>query len=165
MVREEKGVTKVKGEDNLDFILFALKHTHVAIEFGFTKNECRRNLDTALQQYWQTKEMRRSGIIRSQKEKIPKSKSAKTTNGKIQVEHVVPRKVIMDLLLEIPKPKKKNVRDTLEKFYRVCRVTVEEHKRLSSVGLRSEMPDNWNGSDLFARYEVANIDIDSNDFD
>jgi len=149
-------------EDNLEFILFSLQQTHAALKFGFTKNECRRNLNTALHQYWQNKEMGLHST--SQRSKIPQSKLASSTNGKTQVEHVVPLKVIVDMLLEIKKPTKKKVKTVLADMYRVCLVTTEEHKRLSDAGLRSKMPKDWDRKDPFARYKIVGIEVDYDDF-
>ncbi|NCF48094.1 MAG: hypothetical protein GWP36_01065 [Bacteroidetes bacterium] len=162
MVKKNSETSTKAEKGNIDFILFALKQTHEAIAFGFTKNESRRNLKTALDQYWQNKEMRLSGI--NQKDKIPKSISAQEDHGKTNVEHAVPIKVIIDLLLELEAPNKHNVRDILQKLYRVCRVTEEEHKKLRDVGLRYEMPADWNKSDPFARYKVAGIFVNYEDF-
>ena len=100
----------------------------------------------------------------SQRTKIPQSKLASSTNGKTQVEHVVPLRVIVDMLLEIKKPTKKKVKTVLADMYRVCLVTTEEHKRLSDEGLRSKMPEDWDGKDPFARYKVVGIEVDYEDF-
>lgn len=154
--------TSCVEKNNLDYILFALKQMHAALSFEFTKNECRRNLYTALHQYWQHKEMNLHAT--SQKKRIPRSKSAKTTTGKTRVEHVVPLKVIVDLLLKIKQPTNRKVRNILKKFYRVCIVTVHEHQQLTDAGLRSKMPDDWDGADPFARYKVVGIDVDYDEF-
>lgn len=145
-------------KENLDFILFALHQTHAAIAYEFKKNECRRNLNIALHQYWQNKEMGLHST--SQRHKIPMSMQAKSTNEKTQVEHVVPLKVIVDLLLDLEQPTKETVGTLLSNFYRVCLVTVEEHKRLTDAGLRSKMPDDWDGKDPYARYRVVGIECD-----
>lgn len=142
-------------KSNLDYILFSIEQTKASIEFGFTLNESRRNLYTALHQYWQNKEMRMHST--SHREKIPKSRAAKKAKDKCQVEHVVPLKVIVDLLLELKNPTKHKVGSLLKKYYRVKLVTKEEHQRLSALGLRSKMPENWDRSDPCARYKVANI--------
>jgi hypothetical protein len=42
---------------NIDFIIFAIKQAKDAEKFGFTRNECCRNIKTALHQYWQNKTM------------------------------------------------------------------------------------------------------------
>ena len=152
----------IENKDNLDFILFALEQFVAAKDFGFTENECRRNLYTALHQYWQNKEMGLHST--SQRKNIPRSRSAKVTKGKTQVEHVVPLKVIVETLGNIKRPNKRNVREKLRDLYRVCIVTIEEHKDLSDAGLRSEMPDDWDGKDPFARYKVVGIEVDYDDF-
>ena len=44
---------KLSPKDNVSYILFSLQQTKDALKFGFTLNESRRNLETALHQYWQ----------------------------------------------------------------------------------------------------------------
>lgn len=150
-------------KDNVDFILFALNQCHDALRFGFKQNECNRNLKLAIQQYWQNKEMGQHQT--SRKNSIPKSESAKISSKKTEVDHVVPQKIIVDMLLEIPIPTRQNVRDILNKFFFVCVVTHEEHQRLTAEGLRFKMPDDWDTNDPFARYEIANIKVDRSEFD
>ena len=60
--------------DNLDFIVYAIKQAIEAEEFGFTRNECCRNLKLSLHQHWQNKTMQLHG--QSQKKNIPRSKEA-----------------------------------------------------------------------------------------
>ena len=38
-------------KDNIDYIVFSVKQAIEAESFGFTRNECCRNLKTALHQY------------------------------------------------------------------------------------------------------------------
>lgn len=45
----------MKNKTNIDFIAFAVKQANEAQKFGFTRNECCRNLKAALHQYWQNK--------------------------------------------------------------------------------------------------------------
>src|SRR6266481_5827716 len=59
---------------NAEFIVFAVKQAKKAEAFGFTRNECCRNLKTALHQYWQNKTLRLHG--QSQKARIPRSEAA-----------------------------------------------------------------------------------------
>ena len=150
-------------KNNVDFILFALNQCHDALRFGFKQNECNRNLKLAILQYWQNKEMGQHQT--SRKDSIPKSASAKISSKKTEVDHVVPQKVIVDMLLEIPFPTRQKVRAILKKFYFVCVVTKEEHQRLTNEGLRFKMPEDWDAVDPFARYKIADIEVDRSEFD
>ncbi|MDA1239142.1 MAG: hypothetical protein O3A15_09365 [Proteobacteria bacterium] len=149
---------KLSPKDNVSYILFSLQQTKDALKFGFTLNESRRNLETALHQYWQNKEMGLHST--AQKSRIPKSDAAKVGRGACDVEHVVPRKVIIDELLKIDHPNQLRIRDYLEKYYRVCVVTKEEHQRLTQMKLRSEMPKDWDRLNPFSRYDQAGISVD-----
>jgi len=143
---------------NLSYILFALNQCKEARDYGFTLNECRRNLDTALHQYWQANEMGLHGTAR--RHLIQKSFAARISDSKCEVEHAVPRSVIINLLLDIANPTEGKIRHCLEKYYRVCLVTKGEHENLSKLKLRSKMPDNWDRKDPYARYKVAGIRVD-----
>jgi len=41
----------------------------------------------------------------------------------------------------------------------VMLVTHDEHARLSASGLRSVMPRDWDGADIFARYAAVGIEV------
>jgi len=38
-------------------------------------------------------------------------------------------------------------------------VTLEEDARLRAAGLRSTMPDDWDGENVWARYEAVGIEL------
>lgn len=144
-------------KNNIDFIIFAIKQAKAAEEYGFTRNECCRNLKTALHQYWQNKTMRLHG--QSQKNNIPRSKAA---IGKelcdCDVEHVVPQMEIVNMLMNLPSLENHKVEALLKKYFRVLLVTKEEHQKLNSSGLRSKMPLGWDGEDVWARYKAVGIE-------
>ena len=146
-------------KNNLDFIYFSLMQTKKSIEFGFTKNESRRNLNTALHQYWQNKTMQRHST--SHRHLIKRSKNAiiaENNSEKTEVEHAVPLKVIVDLLLNLNSPNNSKIENLLISLYRVCIVSKKEHKSLTEANLRSEMPIDWNGKDPYARYKKVGIE-------
>ena len=150
-----------KAHSNIDFILFAVKQTKEAHDFGFKLNECRRNLNTALHQYWQSNTMKMSSVNKSQRDTIKKSKMAltayKTKSEKLEIEHAVPIKVIVDLLLDLTPLTSIEIENLLKKYFRVCMVTKSEHKKLSDAKLRSKMPDDWDCEDPYARYKKVGI--------
>ena len=67
-------------------------------------------------------------------------------------EHVVPRKVLTPILLE--KSSIPQVFSLLSTFCVGCILTKEED-RLIPKKLRSAMPEDWDGLDVWARYRVA----------
>jgi hypothetical protein len=72
-------------------------------------------------------------------------------------EHVIPKKVVIELLLKLPNPTTGSVHQLLESFCKGVVITKEEDTRLNRRGLRSKMPSDWDGKDLWARYTVAKI--------
>lgn len=142
----------------IDFIVFAIQQAKKAEDFGFTRNECCRNLKIALQQYWQNKKL---GLHPTAKKKaIRRSKAAFGLPLRdCVVEHTVPQMVIVNKLMELTDVSPEIVSGILEKLYTVRLVTYAEHERLSSLGLRSRMPSNWDGLDILHRYREAGIEI------
>ena len=143
---------------NAELIVFAVKQAREAEAFGFTRNECCRNLKIVLHQYWQNKTLGLHG--QSQKARIPRSNAA---TGKplseCVVEHVVPLMAVVNRLMEMKSLTEKSVADLLRRWFTVVLVTREEHARLNASGLRSTMPPKWNGSDVFARYRAVGIEL------
>ena len=143
-------------KENIDYIVFSIKQAIEAESFGFTRNECCRNLKTALHQYWQNKTLGLHG--QSQKKNIPRSKAAIKKNiRECEVEHVVPLMYIVNMLMETTPINKKNIKNILDKYFHVLLVTKEEHNRLNASGLRSTMPKDWDGENIWARYDAVGI--------
>ena len=82
---------------------------------------------------------------------------AKSKPRGLMHEHVVPKKVVIDKLLSLEAPSTEEVRDVLDRFCIGVVVTREEDARMTRLGLRSEMPENWDGVDPWARYAKAGI--------
>jgi len=142
---------------NIEFIVFAVKQAKEAEAFGFTRNVCCRNLKTALHQYWQNKTLGLHG--QSQKAKIPRSKAALGKPLKeCAVEHVVPQMAVVNRLMDMEPLTEAAVTKLLTQWFRVMLVTHEEHARLNASGLRSTMPSDWDGKDVFSRYAAVGIE-------
>jgi hypothetical protein len=141
---------------NIEFIIYSVEQAREAEKFGFTRNECCRNLKTALHQYWQNKTMKLHG--QSQKKNIPRSQSAQQVDLKeCDVEHAVPQMEIVNILMDMEAITQSKVEALLKKFFRVLLVTKEEHRLLNSSGLRSTKPKGWDGKDVWARYKAVGI--------
>jgi len=96
--------------------------------------------------------------LRVIKKNIPRSKEALNKNlSECDVEHVVPMMVIVNMLLDMKGLTKKKVDNRLKKYLHVLLVTKEEHGRLNSSGLMSKMPSDWDGKNVWARYEKVGI--------
>ena len=110
-----------------------------------------------MHQYWQNKELGLHG--QSRKKWIPRSKAAMELDlCECVVEHVVPQMTLVNLLMKLEPLTEEAVVDLLTRCFTVLLVTKEEHARLNSSGLRSIMPLDWDGSDVFARYAVVGIE-------
>ena len=144
-------------KDNIDFIVFAIKQARDAEGYGFSRNICCRNLKIAIHYYWQNKTLGLSGV--SQKKNIPRSKLAMNKElRECDVEHVVPTMVIVNMLMDMKPLTKRKVEKRLKKYLHVLVVTKEEHRKLNSSGLRYKMPEDWDGENVWARYEKVGIE-------
>jgi hypothetical protein len=140
------------------FIVFALNQANEAEAFGFTRNECSRNLKIAIHQYWQNKVLGEHG--QAHKRHIRRSKAAaQLPLTECVVEHVMPQMELVNRLMSMRPVTETGVIEILTKYLRVIVVTREEHGRLNSLGLRSVMPRDWDGRDVFARYEAVGIEL------
>ena len=133
---------------NIDFIIFAIQQAKKAEKFGFTRNECCRNLKTALHQYWQNKTMGLHG--QSQKKNIPRSRDTSTLPlSECIVEHVVPQMVIVNMLMDLDSLKNQRIEKILRKYFRVFLVSKNEDALLRKNRLGSTMPDDWDGQNIY----------------
>ena len=140
----------------IDFIVFAIRQAREAEAFGFTRNECCRNLKIALHQHWQHKTMGLHG--QAKKRNIPRSKAAQGMPlGECVVEHAVPQMAIVNWLMDLDPITNESVASLLERYFTVMLVTKEEHALLNSSGLRSTMPAQWDKENVYARYELVGI--------
>jgi len=142
-----------------EMIRFAIIQARGAEDFGFTRNECCRNLKIALHQYWQNKVLKQHGQVH--KANIPRSIAASAADpSECIVEHAVPQMEIVNKLIEMENPlTQQKIIKLLERLFTVALVTKEEHIKLNSSGLRSTMPTGWDGIDPFARYATLGIKI------
>ena len=67
--------------------------------------------------------------------------------------------VIVNRLMEMKPLTQAAVFKLLKSWYHVRLVTHVEHKRLTKLKLRYDMPPDWDGSDIFARYATAGIKV------
>lgn len=141
-----------------EFIIFAINQANDAQAFGFTRNECCRNLKIAIHQYWQNKILGHHG--QAHKARIPRSKAAlNRSDSECVVEHVMPQMEIVNRLMEMRPLTKAGVIGLLTNCLRVVVVTREEHALLNRSGLRSKMPPKWDGRDVFDRYAEIGIEV------
>jgi hypothetical protein len=78
--------------------------------------------------------------------------------SKLIHEHLVPKKVIITLLREMSAPTSESVHALLERLCIGVVVTRVEDAALSAAGLRSRMPAEWDGMDVWVRYKAVGIE-------
>lgn len=73
-------------------------------------------------------------------------------------DHMIPFNYLQNELLDMQEPSLDQIKAVLES-YPAAIITREEDKRLTQLGLRSKMPDDWDGHNIFARYNHAGITV------
>jgi hypothetical protein len=74
------------------------------------------------------------------------------------VDHAVPLASMIEWLFEPGADLSRNaIRQHLKRWYHLGVLTSSEDATLNRLGLRSKMPDDWDGKDLTARYHQAAI--------
>lgn len=72
-------------------------------------------------------------------------------------DHAVPVKIIHKILRQDLNPSEESIEKILQNYYTLGVITSDEDKSLNKLGLKSEMPKDWDGMNVFARYEKAGI--------
>lgn len=75
-------------------------------------------------------------------------------------EHIVPKKVIVDSLMNEVERTPEKIYEFLERFCIGVVVTKDEDISLNRAGLRSTMPKDWEGEDPWARYTAVGIQVE-----
>jgi hypothetical protein len=114
--------------------------------------------EIAISHYWQHKVDGHHG--QTHKAKIPRSKAALNLPlSECTVEHVMPQTEIVNRLMTMRPLTKARVIEFLTNSHRVILVTHEEHASLNASELRSKMPSDWDGKDVFDRYAAIRIKL------
>lgn len=85
------------------------------------------------------------------------SENALLQQTELRHEHAVPRRVLIERLMGLRLPTGGEISSVLSELCVGVVVTRAEDARLTSVGLRKRMPDDWDGKDALARYRAAGI--------
>lgn len=75
-------------------------------------------------------------------------------------EHVVPKRYILEKLFSLSSPTTEEVYRVLSTYCIGAVVTRDEDRRLAKMGLRSKMPTNWDEKNIWARYDLAEIEME-----
>ena len=72
-------------------------------------------------------------------------------------EHVVPKKLMRESLMSLKNLSPESIHHYLETHCIGVVVTKEEDIKLNKAGLNSKMPVDWDGKDVWARYQAVGI--------
>ena len=112
---------------------------------------------------WSEFEGKYAGCLRWS-QKAAKTWKAHRTTKDLRHDHIVPKRLIISRLkkmLGTATPEK--VKGVLEKWCMGAVITRDEDRTLTSLGLRSKMPDGWDRKNALARYQLASISLRSSD--
>jgi hypothetical protein len=75
-------------------------------------------------------------------------------------EHVVPKRYIIQRLLDLSPPTPEDVHGVLSTYCIGAVVTRDEDRQITQAGFRSSMPDEWDTKDIWIRYRLAGIQME-----
>ena len=82
--------------------------------------------------------------------------------GRLIYEHMIPKDIYQKECVAAAKQGKNKsvaeIQDILNKYWFIAIITADEHKKLS----KEKMPEDWNHSNIFSRYEKAKIKLTKN---
>ena len=128
-------------------------------EMGYGKTGSRKIIRECIHFFWETGNNKPTKFS---KKRIRSLMATKENNNKnLRYDHPVPLRVVCEILFSLDKINEKNIKFILEKFIKNggVLITKDEDNKLTKMGLKSSMPENWNGEDIFARYKKADIEI------
>ncbi len=142
--------------ERLKLILEAVKYCQKVSMLGMPKACYSKALREPIYFLWES--YRRT---KSQAAKYCSEASLMCTYGNhgLVYDHAIPFRYIQEELLKIVNPNVGNVRHVLEIYQVACLITKEEDNLLTSIGLRSSMPDAGVEINCLARYEAAGIKV------
>lgn len=83
----------------------------------------------------------------------------KNKKAKLIHEHIVPRKILREKIFDIDKVTPESIKKLFDTYNIGVIVTKAEDDYLNRLGLRSKMPDDWDGLDPWARHKAGNIKL------
>ncbi|MWJ26727.1 hypothetical protein GPM19_00645 [Halomonas sp. ZH2S] len=78
-------------------------------------------------------------------------------------EHIVPKKILINSIINDIENSPQKIYGFLQRFCVGVVVTRDEDFLLNAAGLRSKMPENWDGRDPWARYSEVEIRVEKLD--
>lgn len=75
-----------------------------------------------------------------------------------EIEHAVPKSVVVKMI-DATGLDPVRIQHIIETYTVAYYIPKEEHARINRMGLRSKMPDGWDGIDPLARYRAAGLDL------
>ncbi|WP_298440372.1 hypothetical protein [uncultured Ferrimonas sp.] len=100
--------------------------------------------------------------LRRIKPKLVGRSAALQPDEAADLDHAIPLKVVVAKLLEWPGDELAVLSALLQRYLVAVELTQDQHRRLlKEAGLASDMPPQWDGNDVFARYHHVGISIDS----
>jgi len=77
---------------------------------------------------------------------------------RLRHEHVVPVKVVVDLMVELGRQAtSESCEEVIRRFSRVAIITRDEDKLFGKAHLSNSMPEDWDRRDIWARYKLVGL--------
>ena len=147
---------KLSESARLQLIVEAVKYCQKVSLLGMPKTCYTKALREPIYFLWES-----CGKSKNQAAKYCSEASLELSHGNHAVvyDHAIPFKFIQEILLAMISPDEGTVKHALETNVVSCLITKQEDGLLTSMGLRSRMPNHDGGQHCLARYEAAGIKV------
>jgi hypothetical protein len=78
--------------------------------------------------------------------------------GRLVKDHSIPIKILRKLIVREQRVNTAYIEEFLKDHYRLGIITKDEDRKINAEKLRSNMPEDWDEKDPFARYRAVNIE-------
>ena len=74
-------------------------------------------------------------------------------------DHVIPHTIVMEKMISLNSLDSECIKNSVGKYFALCRISRRENMLLNEAGLKSRMPNGWDdrAADMFARYYAVGI--------
>lgn len=147
---------KLNEIDRLRLIAEAIRYCKTVKEMGMPASCYSKALREPIHFLW---ERRSSSKFEAASYASRAALDAKESGEKIIYDHAIPFIYLQSILLDFNSPSLQTIKGILLDYSVITLITKSEDNKLNRVGLRSKMPQDWDGKNPLARYASVEIEI------
>jgi hypothetical protein len=161
MSRQKNAKKELSQEERLSLIVEAVKYCQKVIPMGMPSNCYSKALREPIFFLWE--KWKKGNKYNSAAYRSTASLGLSHNSNLLRYDHSLPFKLVQEKLLNLKEVNTTTVKQILETHLFACVITKQEDNLLTKAGLRSKMPEDWDGIDHLARYKAVGIEVQRND--